>query len=48
MNQLVFIKNFIIEKKFTKYNINIISIKTESAIETFELNDYKKTNFYIY
>lgn len=45
---LALIRDLVIEKKFIKCNLNIIPIKSESAIEILKLEDYNKTYLYIY
>lgn len=44
INQLVFIRDLVIEKKLIKYNVNNISIKTKLTIEITNINDYEEIN----
>lgn len=48
INQLVFIRDLVIEKKLTECNTNIIPIKPGLAIEMFYSNNYKETDLCIY
>ncbi len=43
IDQLAFIKDFVIKKGLTDCNTNIIPMKAESAIEITDLEDYKET-----
>lgn len=45
IDQSVFIKDFVIKKGFTKYNANIILIKTGFAIDIGKAKNYEDTNF---
>lgn len=44
INQLAFIKNFIIKKKLIDYNANIILIKAKLAIKILDKKNYSKTD----
>lgn len=44
INQLVFIRNLVIDKRLTDYNANIISMKARSIIEMFDLDNYDTTD----
>ena len=48
INQLVFIKNLMIDKRLTKCNTNAMSMKIRSAIKLLELKNYEQTNLYKY
>lgn len=48
ISQLIFIQDFVIEQKLTKCNVNMIPIKTGSAIKMTELENYKEADFCIY
>lgn len=46
INQLAFIREFIIEKKLKNCNIIVILIKTDSAIKILDISNYNKIGFY--
>lgn len=48
INKLAFIRDLAIEKGLTKYNTNIILIKTGLAIKISESDNYNKINLQIY
>ena len=48
INLLIFIQDLVIKKRFMKYNINVILIKTSLAIEMADQKNYKKANLCIY
>lgn len=48
IDQSAFIKDLNIKEDLINYNFNIIPIKTRSAIEIFEADNYNKTNIYTY
>lgn len=45
---LVFIQNLIIRTNLSNYNITIVSIKAEFAIDITKANNYEKKDLYIY
>lgn len=48
INQSIFIWDLIFKKKLTKYNANVIPIKTDSAIDITEPEDCKEANLRMY
>ena len=48
IDQLAFIKNLVIKKKFIEYNARVISMMTWLPIKILELDDHNKTNLHIY
>lgn len=48
IDQSIFIKDLIIKKKLTEYNVNVILMKTRLIIKIIKLNDYEKTKIHKY
>ena len=48
IDQLVFIRDSVIEEKFTKYNPNVIPMKAGSVIDISKVGDYEETDLQIY
>ena len=48
INQLILIKNLVIDKRLVDCNANIIPMKTGLSIKIEDPEDYKETNFWTY
>lgn len=48
IDQSALIRDLVIKKRLTKYNVNVILIKARSSIKMLEPNDYNETDIHMY